>query len=67
MFPMDGSDDPLTEAALEYLDLYSLYDILENSGVTDVETVVHLLRTSFIELPPFLGHHFADEEEDEQQ
>lgn len=64
MFNMAGVDDPLTDAALEYLDLYSLYDILDQSGVTDVETVVHLLRTGFIELPPYLEKHFIEKEDE---
>lgn len=61
---MDGTDDPLTEVAIEYLDLYSLYDILDQSGVTDVETLVHLLRTGFIEVPPYLEKMIAEEEDE---
>lgn len=67
---LDMEKDPLELVAMEYLDLHSLYDILDQSGVTQEEVVAHLLRTSFIELPPYLEYLLEvdeDEETDEWQ
>lgn len=55
--------DPLEAVAMEYLDLYSLYDILDQSGVTQEEVLVHLLKTGFIEVPPYLEPLLYEDEE----
>lgn len=58
--------DPLEAIAIEYLDLYSLYDILDQSGVTQEEVLVHLLKTGFIAVPPYLEPLVYEEDEDNE-
>lgn len=59
---MFGEEDKFSQLAIEYLDLHSLYDILEMNGVTQEEVVAYLLRTSFIGLPPYLDYDYEEED-----
>lgn len=60
---MFGEEDKFSQLAMEYLDLHSLYDILDINGVTQEEVVAFLLRTSFISLPPYLDYEYENDDE----
>jgi hypothetical protein len=63
---LDREDAQLEAVAMEYLDLHSLYDILDINGVTQEELVVYLLRTGFIGLPSYLPYPIEEEEDDDE-